>query len=95
MKNTMRVKPSSATRAIYAEFGRFSLIIKQKCQMIKYWKRVKEMRNNYMSRKHIIPHLNYMILAQTNWCTYLKGILNETSTSLCKIKVWITDNVLC
>ncbi len=30
MKNTMQVKHSSATKAIYAEFGRFPLIIKQK-----------------------------------------------------------------
>ncbi len=51
MKNTMRVKPSSASKAVYAEFGRFPLIIKQKYQMIKYWKRVIEMRNDYYVKK--------------------------------------------
>ncbi len=34
-ENTISVKPSSATKAIFAEFGRFSLIMKPKCQMIK------------------------------------------------------------
>ncbi len=31
-----------------------------------------------MSRKHIIPHLNYIIVDKTNWCTYVKAILVET-----------------
>ncbi len=66
MKNAMRVKPSSATKVIYAEFG---LIIKQKCQMIKYWKRVIEMRNDYYVKKAYYFTLELHDPGQTNWCT--------------------------
>ncbi len=67
MKNTMRVKPSSATKAIYAEFGRYPLIIKKKCQMIKYWKRV--MRSDYYFKKayNSTLELDLHDLGQTNW----------------------------
>ncbi len=46
----MRVKLSSSSKAIYAEFERFS-IIKQKCQIIKYWNRITEMNPNYIVKK--------------------------------------------
>ncbi len=78
MKSTMRVKPSTASKAIYAEIGRFRLIIKQECQMIKYWKRVIEMRNYYYIKKAYNSTLQLHDLGQTNWCTYVKAILNET-----------------
>ncbi len=38
LKNTIQVKPFSASKALYVEFGRFPLIIKQKFQIVKYWK---------------------------------------------------------
>ncbi len=76
----MHVKPSSVTKAVhaYAEFGRFPLIIKQKCQMIKYWKTVIEMRNDYNVKKAYNSTRELHDLGQTNWCTYVKAILNET-----------------
>ncbi len=40
MKNKLNVNRSSCTNAIYAEFGRFPLIIKQKVQVLKYWQRI-------------------------------------------------------
>ena len=77
LKNTMRVKPSSSTKAIYAECGRFPLIIKQKCQMIKYWKRVVGMNKNYIVKKAYNSTLELHDHGQLNWCTSVKSILNE------------------
>ncbi len=80
MKNTIQVKHSSASKAVYAQLGRFPLIIiiKQKCQMIKYWKRVIEMRNDYYVKKAYNFTLELHDLGQTNWFTYVKEILDET-----------------
>jgi hypothetical protein len=89
LKNTMRVKPSSCTKAIYAEFGRFPLIIKHKCQMIKYWKRMIEMDNNYIIKKAYNSTLELHGLGQTNWCTYVENILNETHLQ----QAWNEQNI--
>ncbi len=78
MKNTVWVKPSSATKAICAEFGRFPLIIKQKCQILKYRKRVIEVNNDYYVKQAYNFTLELHDLGQTNWCTYVKAILNKT-----------------
>ena len=40
LKNTLHVKKSSSTNAVYAECGNFPLTIKQKCQVIKYWQQI-------------------------------------------------------
>ncbi len=58
----MHIIPSSSTKAIYAEFGRFPLIIKQNCQLIKYLKRILTMNENSIVKRHIILFLNYMSL---------------------------------
>ena len=77
LKNTMRVKPSSSTYATYSEFGRFPLIIKQKCQMIKYWKRILDMNRKYITKKAYNSMLELNDLGQSNWCTSIENILNE------------------
>ncbi len=46
--------------------------------MIKYWKRVIEMRNDYYVKTAYNSTLELHDLGQTNWCTYIKAILNET-----------------
>ncbi len=78
MKNTMRIKPYSASKTIYAEFGRFPQIIKQKYEMIKHWKRFIEMRNDYYVKKAYNSTLELHDLGQTNWCTYVNAVLKET-----------------
>ncbi len=40
LKFLLKVKPFSCTPAVYAECERFPLIIKQKIQIVKYWKRL-------------------------------------------------------
>ncbi len=74
----MQVKPSSASKAVYAEFVRFPLIIKQKYQIVKYWKRVCEMRNDFYVKKAYNSTLELHDLGQTNWCANVKAILYET-----------------
>ncbi len=73
----MRVKPSSSTKAILTEFGRFPLKIKQKCQMIKYWKRILDMNGTSLVKKAYNSIHELYDLCQSNWCTFVKEILNE------------------
>ncbi len=74
LKSTMRVKPSSSSKSIYAEFGRLLIIIKQKCQIIKYWKRITEMNLNYIVKKAYNSTLELHDLGKTNWCIYVNNI---------------------
>ncbi len=60
LKSMLHVKPSSSTMAIYGEFGRFPLIIKQKCQLIKYWKRILTMNENSIIKKAYNSTLTYV-----------------------------------
>ena len=51
LKSILKIKPSSSTNAVYAECGRFPLFIKQKFQIIKYWKRVIDLDNTHIVKK--------------------------------------------
>lgn len=68
----MQLKPSSSSKAIYAQFWRFPIIIKQRCQMIKYRKIITEMNHNYNVKKAYISTLEQHDIGQTTWCTYVK-----------------------
>ncbi len=65
----MHVKPSSSTKAIYSEFERFSLIIKQKCQLIKYWKRILTMNDNCIIKKAYNSTFELYEFGHVNWCS--------------------------
>ena len=78
MKNTLHVKNSSSTYAIYAECGRFPLIVKQKCQVIKYWQRILKSDQTHVIRKAYNSLFELHSLGQINWCTHVKSILEET-----------------
>lgn len=77
LKYLLNVKPSSCTPSIYAECGRFPLVIKQKVQALKYWKRLLK-----SDKKTVICNAyNSLFVSfeggQVNWCTYIKDILME------------------
>ena len=77
LKSIMYVKPSSSTKAIYAEFGRFPLILRYKCKLIKYWKRILNMSGNNIVKKAYNSTFELHGLGQANWCSYIKEILHE------------------
>ena len=77
LKNTLKVKPSSTTCAIYAECGRFPLIVKQKYQTIKFWKRIIGLDNAHIVKKAYNSLLELHNLGQQNWCTHVNSILSE------------------
>ncbi len=68
----MHVKPSSSTKAIYAEFGRCPLIIKQKCQLIKYWKGILTMNEKQHGKKAYNSTPNDMSLSKQMGAVMLK-----------------------
>ncbi len=51
MKNKLNVKRLSSTNDIYAEFGRFPLIIKQKVQVLKYWQRLLSLPHEHVLKQ--------------------------------------------
>ncbi len=46
LKSLLNIKPSSYTPSVYAECGRFPLVVKQNILTSKYWKRLLESNNN-------------------------------------------------
>ncbi len=66
LKSIMHVKTSSSSKAIYSEFGRFPLVLKQKCQLISYWKRVVGMDDNMIFKKAYNSTLKLHELGQIN-----------------------------
>ncbi len=69
LKSMMHIKPSSSTKTIYAEFGRFPLIIKQKCQLIKYWKRILTMNEISIVKKVYNSTFELYEFGHVNWCS--------------------------
>jgi len=82
LKNTLHVKKSSSTTAVYAECGRFPLIIKQKCQVIKYWQRILKLDQGHVLRKAYNSLLELHSLGQVNWCSHVKSVLEETQLAV-------------
>ena len=89
MKKVLHVKPSSATNAIYAECGRFPLLIKQKVQVIKYWQRIQKMTNSSIVRKAYNFLLELHNHGQSNWCSHVKKILEDNNM----LHVWEEQNI--
>ncbi len=78
MKNKLNVKRSSCTNAIYAEFGRFPLIIKQKVQVLKYWQRLLSLPHEHVLKQSYNCLKELKELGKCNWCTYVHEITIET-----------------
>ena len=60
LKFMLNVKTSTCTPAVYTESGRFPLEIKQKVQVIKYWKRLLDSKENTAIKMHITPYMTHM-----------------------------------
>ncbi len=79
LKYILHVKPSSCTPAVYAECGRFPLVIKHKIQALKYWKRLLQSDNTTAIRNAYNSLYESFTYGQVNWCTYIKNILVEAN----------------
>ncbi len=67
------------TPAVYAECGRFPLVIKHKIQALKYWKRLLESDNTTAIRNAYNSLYESFTYGQVNWCTYIKNIFVEAN----------------
>ncbi len=74
LKYILHVKPSSCTPAIYAECGRFILMIKHKIQALKYWKHLLELADTTTIRNAYNSLYQSFTYGQVNCCrsTYIK-----------------------
>ena len=59
LKNMLKVKKSSCNNAIYAECGRFPLLLKQKVQVLKYWERIL-----HLDLSHLVKEERWCIILQ-------------------------------
>ena len=78
LKFMLNVKTSTCTPAVYAESGRFPLEIKQKVQVIKYWKRLLDSKENTAIKNAYNSLYDSYELGQVNWCNSVKNILDES-----------------
>ncbi len=79
MKNKLNVKRSSCTNAIYAEFGRFPLIIKQKkVQVLKYWQQLRSLPHEHVLKQSYNCLKELKELGKCNWRTYVHAITIQT-----------------
>jgi len=77
LKNTLRVKPSSSTLAIYAELGRFPLALKVNTRLIKYWQKICKLDNSHLVKQAYLSMYELHTLGQDNWCNKVRSILEE------------------
>lgn len=83
MKNTLCVKTSTATPAIYAELGRFPISHRSKVKAIKYWSRILSFDNTHIVKQAYLTLLDTYKSGQNNWCTIICNILNEANLHSC------------
>jgi hypothetical protein len=89
LKNTLKAKMSTSTIALYAELGRFPIALKLKCRIINYWKRILDLSEIHPV-KQAYNTLKYLNLeGQTNWCTTVREILEETYS----IHLWYRQSI--
>ncbi len=62
---------------IYAECDRFPLVIKQKIQVLKYWKKILDSSNDSAIRNAYNNTFEFHKCGQLNWCTFVTDILVE------------------
>ena len=77
IKSTFRVKMSSCTQALYAESGRFPLIVRQKVQALKYWYRILTLNESHIVKKAYNSLFEMYQLGQENWCFHIRNLLYE------------------
>ncbi len=76
MKEKLNLKRSSCTNAIYAEFGRFPLVIKQKVQVLKYWQRLLSLPHEHVLKQSYNCLKKLHESGQHNWYTYIYELLS-------------------
>ena len=77
LKTMLKVKKSSCNNAVYAECGRFPLLLKQKVQVLKYWERILHLDQSHLVKKAYNSILSIHKQGQINWCNSVKDVLVE------------------
>ena len=77
LKTMLKVKKSSCNNAVYAECGRFPLLLKQKVQVLKYWERILHLDQSHLVKKAYNSILSIHKQGQVNWCNSVKDVLVE------------------
>ena len=80
LKSKLKIKSSSSTYAVYAECGRFPLLVKQKVTTLKFWQRIINMKDSHIVKKAYNSMIELHEMGQQNWCSHLKNILNEVES---------------
>ena len=88
LKSLLGVRKQTPTLAVYAETGRFPLVVRQKINMIKYWGRLMSLPSYDILNKCLKIQESLYIKGQTNWYTKTIHIIIE-----CNINSWETKEL--
>ncbi len=97
LKSLLNIKPSSCTPSVYAECGRFPLVIKQNILALKYWQILLESNINMLIRNAYDSLYECFEFGQKYCGTYVNEILNEiemTGNKQC-ITFWEIKAISC
>jgi hypothetical protein len=79
IKGVLKTKMSTSTVALYAELGRFPILLRIKCRILNFWKRILSLLDCHPVKQAYNTLYNLNRAGQTNWCTTIKGILKESN----------------
>ncbi len=91
LKFLLNAKPSSCTPAVYGACRGFPLIIKQKVQILKYWKRLlNSEKSTAIQNAYNILYESFEV-GQIIWSSYIKDIIAETNMNHIWNEQYITN----
>ena len=82
LKNVLNVRRQTPTLAIYAETGRFPLIIRQKVTAVKYWARLQKMQNHDLLHKCMKIQETLHNDGQSNWYSKVMHVISESGLTV-------------
>ena len=85
LKNILNVRKQTPTLAVYAETGRFPLLIRQKLSTVNYWARLSKLPNYDILNKCLKIQEKLHLKGQNNWYSKAMHIITDA-----KITDWQT-----
>jgi len=95
LKNTLKVKSSTSTVALYAELGRYPLKLKMQVQMLKYWQRILQLSPQHILRTAYNSNLDLHNMGQVNWCGPIHDLLKNIEMEHCWTDQSLSNRDIC
>ena len=80
-KNSLKVKQSTCSLAVYSELGRFPLFVNRYTRAIKYWAKVIQ-TDNFIIQRLYTEMLKRCLCGKQNWLINVKFLLDSYGFSM-------------